>query len=220
MVKYRRSHSSKNGSFNVGFTLVEMLVVLVILTMTTGLLASALPIVWQSFAKLEQKQLNQSVNLAAKWFRQSIQGALLYHPDDAVFTGTTSKLSMITNAPLDDSTNIPSNVTWEIKQQSLARSGIQQAKLVYDLWYSNQHTQTVIKVHTFNAPAYFNYIVDNEWQSTFTPKKAMLPEAVSIMVEQSNPTDGSSTIWLLAAPINPVNVEIPPEMILFGQYEF
>jgi general secretion pathway protein J len=204
----------------MGFTLVEMLVVLVILAMTTGLLASALPIVWQSFAKLEQKQLNQSVNLAAKWFRQSIQGALLYHPDNVVFTGTATKLSMITNAPLDDPNNMPSQIIWEIKQYSVAQFGSQQAKVAYDLWYNNQRTQTIIKVHTFNSPAYFNYIVDNKWQLMFTPNKAMLPDAVSIMVDQSNSIESGASLWLLAAPINPVNVEIPPEMIVFGQYEF
>ncbi|GGO63599.1 hypothetical protein GCM10010982_01010 [Bowmanella pacifica] len=186
-----------------GFTLIEMLVVLVIVALTTSLLAQGLATTWKNFERLGARALMQSsAQLPALWVTQSVQGALMYHPNQAVAQGSDKHFEFITFLAPDDEHHLPQSIRWQF----------QPANPGWQLSYQKAESAASVVVQLFEQEPNFSYLVDGQWQAAFTPNAAQLPQAIKILV-------GEQT-WLLASPGRPAQVDIPPELPIFGDYDF
>ena len=187
----------------LGFTLIEMLVVLVIVSMTTTLLMTGLANTWTHFERLGARDLTLSAGMhGITWFRRSFQGAVMYHPESKDFIGNPSAIRLTTfYAPFSES-QIPQKIQWEIEQDQ-------------DNWVltvTDLHQQTSYAVDTFNQKAEFEYLSTGGWQSQHSPDRNSLPKAIRILVAGQE--------WIRVYATRPVLSDLPAEYPAFGVYEF
>ncbi|GEA09462.1 hypothetical protein KUL42_42230 [Alteromonas sp. KUL42] len=185
-----------------GFTLVEMLVVLVILSLTTTLLVEGLGTTWRNFDKLNSQQLivNRGL-LPKKWFIDSFKGAQLYHPFKSVFSGSSQRVSFITINPPGTIKATPTKVEWSIESQNSAIQG---------LYYSIDNGDKV-KVANLNGQFSFSYLNGQRWEDSFSPNKALLPNAIKIL--------NGDEQWLLGIPGRDVEAIMPTGIAVNGTHE-
>lgn len=98
-----------------GFTLLEILVVLVIVSLTSGILFQAMGQVAQLQKKFGVELVHtQQGEMLSNWFQQSIEGLLPDYPDGKnKFSGTERRLSGLTTNPLAAENGVPSSLVWE-----------------------------------------------------------------------------------------------------------
>lgn len=100
-----------------GFTLIEILVVLIIVGMTSGVLFQALERAYQLQQRFGTELFNiQHGQMATDWFRQTVQGLHPDYPDGQnIFHGDDREFSGLTNNPLSDEYGAPTPITWRIR---------------------------------------------------------------------------------------------------------
>jgi general secretion pathway protein J len=186
-----------------GFTLIEMLVVLVIVSLTTSLLMTGLSNTWRNFERLGARELSLSAGMiGASWFRQSIEGAVMYHPFSNDFRGNSSTISMITfNAPFS-SEQTPQKISWRIVRK----------KNLWVLELIDSHQQKSYLVEEFDTQVQFEYLSGGGWQSQFSQERNTLPAAIRILV--------GNVEWIRIYPKRPLLSDMPVEYPAFGVYEF
>jgi general secretion pathway protein J len=186
-----------------GFTLIEMLVVLVILGLTTSLMTQGLSTTWNNFSRLGARDLmNSHAQLPVSWFAQSLKGAVLYHPYKVLATGHSDSFEYITfNAP-NDSKHIPQQIIWSIIATNLK----------WHLAFTTANSQTPTIISDFNTQAKFEYRFNQQWQPEFVPTDGRLPLAVRIINE--------GKVWSIAKIGRPEEADMPAELAVDGVYEF
>lgn len=112
-------HSSAiepDRSNQTGFTLIEVLVVLIIVGMTSGVLFQALERAYRLQDRFGTELFNvQQGQMAADWYRQTVQGLHPDYPDGRnVFQGNEREFSGMTGNPLGDGYGAPTPITWKI----------------------------------------------------------------------------------------------------------
>ncbi len=102
-----------------GITLIEVLVVLIIVGMTSGILFQALERAYQLQQRYGVELFNiQHGQMAADWYRQTIQGLHPDYPDGQnIFRGDDREFSGLTNNPLSDEYGAPTPITWKIRDK-------------------------------------------------------------------------------------------------------
>ena len=192
---------------NMGFTLVELLVVLVITGMTTSLLVTGLGSTWQNFGRLSQKNLtiNQG-QIPKSWFLTTVNSALLGHPFEKMFWGSRTEFTFTTFGAPNDPMHKPQKIKWSL-DNSYEHSYLQ-------LTYRDDGEEETIDIWHFleEADYEFQYLSNGEWLHSFEPKDGQLPQAIRIQSEDY--------VWVLATIHRPENADMPPEIPLFGKYEF
>jgi general secretion pathway protein J len=201
----------KSGSslkYPSGFSLVELLVVLVIVGLVTSLLVEGLGTTWRSFDKLSSKGLTLSqAQLPLSWFEESVSGAVLYHPDKSVVSGDSQHIEFITvNVPNDDK-HIPQQILWSIQQQSLSNG-----QVYWTLAFKAELNNSEVPIMQFDQQPRFEYWNGQQWFSDFKPTKSLLPTAIRVTTDDS--------VLILAKAIRPVLADVPTELLQFGRYEF
>ena len=203
MIRMFETHRTyQKRLINGGFTLLEMLVVLVILGMTTTVLSQGLATTWQNFERLGAKQLSlSSAELPRQWFRDSVKHALLYHPYQPIVQGGPGRFRLVSAAVPNDPENVPTSMEWLIKEEG----GI------WSLGFSSEGAD-IIFIKNSMKPLKFEYLVQEDWQTFFSPEDSRLPTAVRISEGFDN--------WALAVPGRPGRADMPQELALFGEYDF
>ncbi|MDM8545824.1 PulJ/GspJ family protein [Candidatus Venteria ishoeyi] len=183
---------------NRGFTLLEMLVVLVITSLVSMLLFHSLSYVLNLRTRFfEQLEGLQTGTMQQYWFRSSTAAIIpdyektphVFQMHDAmIFQGNEQGFSGLTLAALDQESGIPTQFGWILAQDS----GI------YTLTYSPQSKVTAYGVatdkpaswpilrwegETASFPVGFRYLhMDGSWQETWPPPSVkavnQLPEAI------------------------------------------
>ena len=185
---------------NKGFTLVELLVVMIIVSAITTLLVSGLSTTWDNFSKLNSSKLTiVSSKLPLLWFSNSVNGALLYHPKKSYFTGTRQSFTYITSLAPDTPKGVPTEVTWSLDNNQLV--------------YLNNEKNDAVNVLTSNSKLYFEYLENNEWVQDVSNKEGQLPEAIRIIDENNH-------ILVMASPQRPTTADIPDDIRLDGELQF
>lgn len=193
---------------NAGFTLIEMLVVMVIMVLTTGLLTEGLSTTWRSFERLSARALiTSSAQLPILWFEQSLAGALLYHPAKALVRGEPQTFEFVTAASPDDGRHIPQTLIWTI---SFLSQGNQKGQWL--LSFKSEMADRAIAVKHFTVQPMFEYWDGQQWLMKFNPADGRLPLAARIIVAQQ--------VWAMAKPGRPALADVPGEMGQFGTYVF
>jgi general secretion pathway protein J len=186
-----------------GFTLIEMLVVLVILGLTTSLMTQGLSTTWNNFSRLGARDLmNSYAQLPASWFEQSLQGAVLYHPYEVQVSGSENSFKYVTfNAP-NDNKHIPQDITWSIHSTNLK----------WYLAFTTTASKTPTIIRDFTTQPKFEYWSNQQWQPSFEPPDGRLPIAVRIIYEEK--------VWTMAKIGRPEEADMPAELPMYGEYEF
>jgi len=101
---------------DAGFTLVEILVVLVIVSLISGIVLFAFQRVLDVRLRIaEFLDGSDTPNLIASWFRDDIDGLVPDAKGGAdVFSGAPRQLTGLSVAPLNGMAGVPTRVTWEI----------------------------------------------------------------------------------------------------------
>ena len=186
----------------LGFTLLEILVVLVILGMTIPLVSIGLSTTWKNFERLNVQNLTLAqAKLPAKWFRDSITHAILYHPAHPSVEGGARGFSLVTTAVPDAVLPVPQRLWWTIQKEDD----------FYTLAFKVADDEKRVIKKTLQ-PIQFQYFVGEEWLSDFVPSKAVLPRAVRIQK--------GGHVWVLGTPGRSLQADVPSELALFGEYEF
>ena len=186
-----------------GFTLIEMLVVMVILALTTTLLTQGLSSTWRNFERLGARNLiSSSGHLPLSWFERSLAGAVLYHPDKVLVKGSSQEFQFTTFMAPDDPEHLPQVLTWSIT------SAHQQRVNQWALSFQSQRAQQPQIVHRFTTQPYFEYWSGQKWLKDFVPNDSRLPLAVRIILDEQ--------VWGVAKITRPAKADTPVEMPLFG----
>ena len=184
-----------------GFTLIEILVVMVILSLTTTLLISGLSTTWSNFERLNTRQLKiNALELPKVWFNESFANALHSHPHSVTLEGAEKRLSFVTFSVPNDPSNTPQSVTWSIKSSESQT----------ELSFSSKGTEIVIA--TIPSGATFRYLNNGAWVNTFS-FAGKLPKAVRIITP-----DGD--VWTESELHRDTEAYYPPELKYFGKYEY
>ena len=187
---------------DAGFTLIEMLVVLVILAMTTTLFSQGLTTTWQNFQRLGVRDLSLSAaQLPAQWFRDSVKGGLLYHPYKPVVAGGPTNFSLVSSAVPNMANRVPLSMEWMITDQDG----------VWSLAFASEQADAVVVKESLQK-LQFEYLVEGEWVTLFDPEDSRLPSAVRIK-------EGTDD-WAMAVPGRPIMADIPTELPAYGEYAF
>jgi general secretion pathway protein J len=188
-----------------GFTLVELIVVLVIVGLSSALLAQGLETTWRNFSKLNVNQLSADRSkLPLKWFTDSVKAILLSHPNKVVFSGTNTVNEFTSFLAPDQST--------AIKKPIALRWSVSQVEEYWELQYTNLYTNVSYTIFKFDQPISFKYFINGQWESEYREKPGLVPEVIAIF-------DGSELI-VTATVGRPSKADIPAELPAFGKYEF
>ena len=188
-----------------GFSLIELIVVLIIVSLSSVLLAQGLTTTWRNFAKLNVNQLSaEQTKLPLRWFANSVNAALLSHPERKVFGGDAKYNAFTSYLPPDQSGSLkkPSKIRWSIMYQGGE----------WRLIYNNETYAKSLSVFTFKQEAFFSYLVDGQWLEEANLPAGKMPRAIAIV--------SNSNILVTAVLGRPTNADIPAEYPVFGSYEF
>lgn len=185
-----------------GFSLIELLVVMVIMSLVTSLLAVGLSATTRNFERLNTRSLiNNHSNLSLVWLRESIFDAVQYHPESPVFSGTSNSLSFISASAPDAANGQATHLIWSLKKQG------DSTFLSYASAFS-----TEINFTKMNSNSYFEYFSNQKWGAAFVPTAAALPDAIRLIENER--------VVMFAHLRKPGLAVVPAEMAAFGAYEF
>ncbi len=195
--------TASNKKKQCGFTIIEVLVVLIIVAMTTLLLSSGLSIAMSSMEKLKTRHLESRAIATLALFRESIQTAVLYHPEKPTFSGDSYTINLVSKKPIDTHPQYPIKVSWRIREDVDGKVW---------LWYSNLENNSTFKLMPLDGNTRFYYQSENAMHPEFLPESAELPEVISLR--------SGDAVLIAVSPLIPKTAIVPPEYAVFGKYEF
>lgn len=191
-----------------GFSLIELLVVLVIVALVTSLMVEGLATTWRSFDKLSAKGLSLSqAQLPLSWFEQSVRGAVLYHPYKPVVRGDSQHFEFITTSAPNDEKHIPQQVVWSIRPFN-RNTGQTYWQLAFKAEFDNRE----VAIMQFELQPRFEYWDGQQWLTDFKPEESQLPTLIRIINDER--------VLNMAKALRPALADMPPELAKFGEYEF
>ena len=187
----------------MGFSLIEMLVVLVIVASTSVLLSQGLTTTWQNFSKLSTSELAiDKAKLPLRWFATSVKGALLSHPEKVMILGNQTEIEFTTFLSPNSDDHIPRVIRWTIEQE--------QSRWV--LVFEDQLLNESFVIYESVFPLLFSYQVNGQWSNELPSEAGVLPRAIAIVTNSHTVVTGVVG--------RPTQADIPAELPIFGAYEF
>ena len=205
--KFRRKlPGTANRNAARGFTLIEVLVVLILVGMTSGILFQAMQRAFGLQARFGSELFKaQQGQMATDWYRQTAQGLLPDYPGgNSFFHGDATGLAGLSSNPLDEDYGAPTRIAWKLQPNADTDTT--------DLVYSDaQHTTTVLSWR--RSKARFVYL-DNQ----LTPHEqwppplglfVQLPAQIELQV-----TDAGEPLIILAHPMGPAEPRLRPQDVV------
>ncbi len=195
---------------NRGFTLVEVLVVLTMVSLLSALLFQGFGYMLATYDRLQNRQsAEMQKSLAEGWWRDSVEASVPYYDNPLRFAGDTQSIQGASYSPMWRSPGVPSRMTWRLEQQ---RDGLH---LVYE---EPPYPPVTIRRWDPGASAAFSFLTkEGQWQADWLPARdRQLPEAVRLAIEER--TSGGSQLYTMTAVV-PVRKSqfIPTTDILYGR---
>lgn len=183
------------GPYHQGFTLIEVLVVLIIVGMTSGVLYQALERAYRLQERFGIELFNeQQGRMAADWYRQSVQGLYPDFPDgQQKFHGDEHEFSGLSSNPLGIEYGAPAPIRWKIQRNPKGGA--------MELVYVDGDLETSI-IRWSGNKAQFIYL-DEKWAAhdRWPPPLGMatqLPTQIQIMAQHNG-----GAITIVATPMGP-----------------
>ena len=167
-----------NASNQTGFTLIEVLVVLIIVGMLGGILFQALERAYRLQERFGMELFSvQQGQMAADWYRQTVQGLYPDYPDgQSIFRGNEREFSGLTSNPLSNEYGVPTSIAWKIRNNP--QNG------AMELVYLEGKQETVILIWHSNE-AQFIYFDEKQTPHTSWPPPlgqwAQLPKQIQLV---------------------------------------
>lgn len=183
------------ASKHSGFTLIEVLVVLILMGMISGVLFQALQ---QAYGLQERFGTElfgvQQGQMATDWYRQTVQGLDPDYPEGSnKFHGTEQEFSGLSNNPLSTESGAPTPITWKLRRNILNAST--------ELVYLDGKQETPILNWSSND-VHFVYIDDKQDRHDSWPPPlglaVQLPTQIQLVIKGA----GESAI-IVATPMGP-----------------
>lgn len=204
----RHSFTTKPDRDNqAGFTLIEVLVVLIIVGMTSGVLFQALERAYRLQERFGMELFNaQQGQMAADWYRQTIQGLHPDYPDGRnIFQGKDKEFSGLTSNPLGDEYGAPTPITWKIRNH--------QQNGTTELVYIEEKHETPVLTWRGNQ-ARFIYFDEKQIPYDSWPPPLGLPTQLPKQIQLVAQNAGES-FNIVASPMGPASPWPRPQDI-FG----
>jgi general secretion pathway protein J len=173
-----------------GFTLLEMLVVLVLIgLMSTLLLQGFAYVLYLRSHFLVQLEDSQQGALKEYWFRSTVAGIVTdYQDGEHLFKGEPRQFSGLTIATLDNMAGVPTSFTWQLEYSA----GI--TKLNYQTSQGE-----VWEVARWNGDhGTFSYMaVDGKWSDRWPPPFGTAPPQIPRMIALQGQRRQTPFTWLV-----------------------
>lgn len=195
----------KHGSS--GFTLVEMLVVLVIVSMTSAVIFQAFDRVYRLQSRFGVELFDaQQGAMSIDWFRQTVQGLLSDYADGAnKFSGSAHEFSGLSTNPLSEEYGSTTGIKWRISFDP-GTGGTQ-------LVYADAAGESTIAEWQGGA-ARFIYVDDKlESHENWPPALGMWPQLPKLIRLEA--VDRGATLVIMAMPVGSP-VPLPRPQDFFG----
>ncbi len=187
-----------------GFTLVEILVVLIIVSLISGIVFFAFERVLDARQRLaEFLDGTDTPNLIAAWFRDDVDGIVPDAKGGAdIFSGAPRRLTGLSVAPLNGMAGVPTRVTWEITfDPSSGRTYLR---------YQDADAQVLTIASWPEDRGNFRYCGTNlSCYETWPPPSGQASEVPSLIV--LNTVKGTEDWTILAAPTAAHDPPPPPQ---------
>ena len=182
-----------------GFTLIEVLVVMIMVALISGVLFQALERAYRLQERFGVTLFNvQQGQMVADWYRLSVQGLYPDYPNGAgVFKGQEQTFSGLSTNALNEDYGIPTAITWKLRSQPQAGT----VELVY---VDNKLETPLLSWRTKEAQ--FVYLdAEQVPHDSWPPQLGLFPQLPrQILLQTSN---AGERITLSASPMGPA---IPP----------
>lgn len=206
-MSHRLSGFPRRTRNQAGFTLVEVLVVLIIVAMVSGVLFEALERAYQLQNRFGSELFRvQQGQMAMDWYRQSAQGLYPDHTDGRnIFNGQAQEFSGLSGNPLGDEYGALTPITWKIRDDPSSGT----AELVY---VQDQQETTILTWRGKNSR--FMYLDEQQEPHQSWPPPlgvfSQLPKQIQLVSEND-----SDSINITVSPRGPIS---PPLRLqdLFG----
>ena len=192
-----------------GFTLIEVLVVLIIVAMVSGILFQALERAYRLQNRFGTELFKvQQGQMAADWYRQTVQGLYPDQPDGPnMFRGKAQEFSALSSNPLGDSYGVPTRITWAI------RSGLQDGTT--DLVYIEDKKETQVLSWRASRAKFVYVDAVQATHDSWPPPLGLftqLPSQIQLVT-----SDLGEPINLVASPQGPIEPLLRPQDLFGGK---
>lgn len=183
-----------------GFTLIEILVVMIIMGMVSTVLFQALERAYRLQERFGAQLFTvQQGQMATDWYRQAVQGLRSDYPNGkSIFKGTSTEFSGLTDNSLGEDIGIPTLVSWKIKKDT-------QAGTVALVYTDGQRETRVLNWN--GSDAQFIYVDAQQSQHDSWPPPLglwpQLPQHIQLVT-----SDKGDAVVIIARPMN----NAPPVM--------
>lgn len=187
-----------------GFTLIEVLVVLIMTGTITGVLFQALERAYRLQDRFGVELFGaQQGQMATDWYRQTVQGLRTDYPDGKnLFKGNEQEFSGLSDNSLGSQYGAPTPIRWQIRTN--LRSGL------IDLVYLEQDKETTILSWPTKGTR-FVYVDDQHTQhDTWPPPFGLWPQLPKQIQLTTLGGNGSDPITIIASPIS--TAILPPRL--------
>lgn len=193
---------NQTGKSNqTGFTLIEVLVVLIITGMIGGILFQALERAYRLQERFGIELFSaQQGQMAADWYRQTIQGLQPDYPDGQnIFQGNDREFSGLSNNPLNGEYGAPTPITWRLSNN----------KGITELVYLEGKRETTI-LSWLGHEARFIYFDEKQAPHDKWPppleQSSQLPKQIQLVAQ-----DAGEPIGIVAVTMGPTMPLLRPQ---------
>lgn len=196
-------------SRQVGFTLIEVLVVLILLALVSGILFQALERAYRLQNRFGTELFKvQQGQMAADWYRQTVQGLYPDQPEGPnMFRGKGQEFSGLSSNPLGERYGTPTPFAWKI------RDG--QEDGTTELVYREDKKETPVLIWRSNTAKFIYIDALQAAHDSWPPPLGLftqLPSQIQLVTSHLG-----APVNLVASPMGPIEPLLRPQDLFGGK---